>query len=127
MLELVEKRLGKKSGAAKRVDQQFLIRRHKIDNQIAERVGDAVVGLRKNARPGSRAQGVMTVRNIMLTQVRQLPIHLVQRDRAMFDIDQAMRIAAEISDDSGLGVNGDSISIAVLKGRGDDWPHRHVF
>src|SRR5438034_10643269 len=69
----------------------------------------------------------MTVANSLRSQVRQFAIHFVHRDRAALDVDQAMRIAAKISDDAVLGMNGDAIAITVLKRRGDNWPDRNIF
>ena len=38
-----------------------------------------------------------------------------------------MGIATKISDDAGVSVNRNPISIPVLKRRGDHWTHGHVF
>src|SRR5438132_14417914 len=69
----------------------------------------------------------MTIMNILRSQLRQFAIHFVHRDWAALDVNQAMRIAAKISDDAVLGMNGDAIAVSVLKRRGDNWPDRNIF
>jgi hypothetical protein len=69
----------------------------------------------------------MTVANIMRSQFGELKIDFIHRDRATLNVDQTMRIALEISDDAIFGVDGDAITVAVWKGRGDDSAQRDIF
>ena len=69
----------------------------------------------------------MTIANSLGSQFHQFAVHFIHRDRASLDIDQPMRVAAKISDDAVLSMNGDAIAISVFKRRGDHWPHRNIF
>lgn len=69
----------------------------------------------------------MTIANSLGSQFRQFAVHFIHRDRASLDVDQPMRVAAKISDDAVLSMNGDSVAISVFKGRGDHRPHRNIF
>src|SRR5947209_12785668 len=68
----------------------------------------------------------MTIRNFARAQVCQLSIHLVGRDRAMLNVNQSVRIAAEISNNTVFGVDCDAVSICILQRRGDDRAHRRI-
>src|SRR6266446_6017170 len=71
--------------------------------------------LRKNARARSGAQCVMTVGNIVRSQVCQFAVHFLHCDWTVLDVDQAVRVALEISDDAVLSVNSDAIAVGIGK------------
>src|SRR5207237_198841 len=125
-LQLFEQLLREKAGAAIGIHEQFMARRNESRDQIAQGIGDSVVRLGKNAGTGFRAQSVMAVANRSGAQIRERAIHFGHRDRAMFDVDQAMRFAAEEPNHAILGMNGDAIAITIRRRRGNDWPHRHI-
>src|SRR5438067_1179457 len=86
----VEQCFGEESCTAVSIDKEILIRRNKIDNQIAQCSCNLIIGLRENTPARESAQGVMPIGRISLPQFRQRSIHFVAGDGAPLDVDQAM-------------------------------------
>src|SRR6516165_1253072 len=106
----------------------MLIRWNEVDNQIAQRLCDLVVYLRKDARFGPSPQRVMPVPHMFLfAQFCQRAIHFVTRNRATLDINQTIRIALKKTDHIILCVHGDAVAIGVVPRRWDDRTHGNVF
>ena len=71
-----------------------------LGDQIGQRFGDLIVGLRENARTGMCAQGVMTIAHPSGAQLGERVVYFRRGDRAALDVDQPMDVAPVITDDA---------------------------
>ena len=115
-----------KAGAAERVDEESVVAGKGCRDEISQRVGDRVVGLREDARAGVGAQRVMAVARPGRAQLRERVVHFRHRDRALRDIHQLVNIAPVKTDDVILRMDGDPVPIAVGQRRRNDGAHRRI-
>ena len=74
----------------------------------------------KTRGPPWRAQSVMAVARSPGAQLGQFRIHFRLRDRAAFNIDQAMGVMPVEPDDAVLDMDGDAVAIFVIERRRHD-------
>ena len=106
------------------VDQKRLVRRNKSRHRVGQMVRDGVVRLGKDAWPALRAQGVVTIPGAPGAERGQLVVHRGFGDRAVFNVDQPVRVMPEKTDDAVLDVDRDPVAIFVRRGGARNFPMR---
>ena len=118
--ELGQVMFGEETRATIGVDEKRLVRRNESGHRVGQMARNGVVRLGKDARPALRAQGVVTVARAAIAERGQFAVHRGFGDRAVFNVDQPMRVVPEKTDDAVLDVDRDPVAIFVRLRRWND-------